>query len=196
MPVLPLRCACGALRGELVAEPDRGARGVCHCDDCQAYARWLGRDDLLDEHGGTEVIQTWPARVRLGEAEVLALVKLSPKGLHRWYAGCCRTPVANSLGSAKMPFNGVIRRVIDVDDATVTAIWGPAHGVQGRFAPGGCPPGVDRSASLGVIAGAAGILWRGWRAGAHAPSPWFDAEGRPVREPRVLSAEERRALVG
>lgn len=97
-------------------------------------------------------------------------------------------------GAAVSPTTGLLRRAIAVDDATLDTLYGPAHGVQGRFAPGGCPPGVHPSAGVGVIVGAVSILGRGWWRGAHRPTPWFDAEGRPVREARVLSAEERAAL--
>ena len=191
---LSLRCACGDLRGQLDATPSPGARGVCYCDDCQAYGRWLGRDDLLDPHGGTEVVQTWPARVRLDVAGSLALMKLSDKGLHRWYAACCRTPLANTMGSARMPFTGLLRCSIDTDDAQLEALYGPAHGVQGRFAVGGCPPGAHRSASLGIIVNAVSLLARGAWSRAHTPSPFFGADGNPVVEALVLDAEARRAL--
>lgn len=193
--ILPLRCACGALRGQLDAAPSPSVHAICYCDDCQAYGRWLGRDDLLDAHGGTEVVQTWPARVRFEVAgPPLALMKLSEKGLHRWSAACCRTPVANTMGSARLPFTGVLRRAIDVDDARLGALYGPAHGIQGRFAVGGCPPGAHRSASLGIIVNAVNLLARGAWAGGHAPSPFFGADGKPVVAPLVLNSEARRAL--
>ncbi len=194
-PSLPLRCACGALRGQFDATPSPGARGVCYCDDCQAYGRWIGTPGLLDAHGGTEVIQSWPARVRLEVAgPPLALMKLSEKGLHRWYAACCRTPLANTMASPRMPFTGVLRRAIDADDARLDALYGPARGVQGRFAVGGCPPGAHPSASLGIIGNAVGLIVRGAFAGGHAPSPFFGPDGQPVVAPLVLSPEERRAL--
>ena len=193
--VLPLRCACGALRGQLDATPSPGVRGVCYCDDCQAYGRWLGRDDLLDEHGGSEVVPTWPARVRLdAPASTLGLMKLSEKGLHRWYATCCRAPLANTMGSPRLPFAGLLRRAIDADDAQLDALFGPAHGVQGRYAIGGCPPGAYRSASPKIIAGALGLLVRGAFAGAHTPSPFFGADGKPVVEALVLDPATRRTL--
>lgn len=190
---LPLRCACGALHGQFAALPIPGARGVCYCDDCQAYARWLARAGLLDAHGGTEVVHTWPARVRI-EGGALSLLRLSPKGLHRWYAGCCRTPVANSFGSPRAPFCGLLRVAIAADDAQLDALYGKAHGVQGRFAPGGVPPGAHASASFGVIVGAIGILARAAWAGGHAPTPFFTADGAPVATATVLSAEDRARL--
>lgn len=187
-----LACPCGALTGSLDLA-GAGPRVVCHCDDCQAYARWLGRPDTLDAHGGTEVVQTWPARVQFAAGAPLALLRLSPKGLFRWYAGCCRAPVANSLGP-RVPFTGVVRARLVVDAPTLEAALGRAEGVQGRFAPGGCPPGVSPRASIGVMATAGGALLRGLWAGGHQPSPFFDADGQPRASATVLDPAARAAL--
>lgn len=190
MTTFSLACACGSVTGSLDADPPVGTHGICYCDDCQAYARWLGRDDLLDPYGGTEVVQTWPARVRFEGADV-ALVRLSPKGLFRWYAACCRTPLANSLGAPRLPFVGVVARCVVERDA-LTPTFGPPWGVQGRFAPGGCPPNAHASATIGVLATAAALLARGAWHGAHTPNSLL---GREPRAPTtVLTAEERAAL--
>jgi hypothetical protein len=185
----------GALRGELADASLPGARLVCHCDDCQAWARWLGRDDVMDAHGGTEVLQGWPALVRLTHgADQLRLARLSPKGLHRWYAGCCRTPVGNTMGSARVPFVGIPRRFLAATDAELDARFGPKAGIQGKFAPGGCPPGVAPSASPSTILAAAGRLVRGTWIGGSRPTPFFDDEGRTTAVATVLTPEERKAL--
>ena len=190
---LPLSCACGRLRGDLRAEALRGARGICYCDDCQAYARWLGSPDLINPHGGTAVIQTWPAAITVYEGvNTLRLLRLSRKGLHRWYTACCRSPVANTLGP-RAPFAGLMVRLL-APGADLDALYGPAHGVQGRFAPGGCPPGAVPSATLPNLGRAMGILGRGWWRKAHSPSPFFAADGAPLVAAQVLSKEERAAL--
>ena len=192
---LLLRCACGALRGRFDATGGVGNRHLCYCDDCQAYARWLGRDDVMNARGGTDIIQTWPARVRLDVAgPPLARMKLSEKGLNRWYAACCRTPVANTMSSARLPFTGLMRQVVDADDAQINAIFGATHGIQGRYAIGGCPPDADASASFGVIARSVSTLARGAWSGAHQPSPFFGADGQPSLPALVLDPEARRAL--
>ena len=53
---VPFRCSCGALRGQIVPyRNERPKRLICYCDDCQAFAKILGRgEDVLDEHGGTD----------------------------------------------------------------------------------------------------------------------------------------------
>ena len=56
------RCRCGEVRGFVAdASPRTVNRVVCYCDDCQAFAHRLGRADLLDAHGGSDVVQVAPA---------------------------------------------------------------------------------------------------------------------------------------
>src|SRR5262249_25743113 len=60
-----LRCRCGEVHGWLSgAAPDRVNRVVCYCDDCQAFLHQLDRSDLLDAHGGTDIVQVAPAALR------------------------------------------------------------------------------------------------------------------------------------
>src|SRR5688572_12534539 len=99
---LPVRCSCGTLRAVVRgASGGRGNHVVCYCDDCQSFAHFLERaDDTLDAHGGTEIYQMSPARLEIIDgADRLACVRLAPKGLLRWYAACCRTPIGNTLAS-------------------------------------------------------------------------------------------------
>ena len=57
-----LRCRCGEVVGLVEnAAPQKVNRVVCYCDDCQAFAHQLGRADLLDAQGGTDIIQVAPA---------------------------------------------------------------------------------------------------------------------------------------
>ena len=62
---LALRCRCGTVRG--VARdvaPSTVNHCFCYCDDCQAFAHFLGRaDDVLDAYGGTEITQMSQANV-------------------------------------------------------------------------------------------------------------------------------------
>lgn len=193
---VPLRCRCGALRGTLELRPTAVLRVVCYCDDCQAYASWLEREDVLDAYGGTEAVQARPAWVRItGGADQLACMRLSSRGLMRWYARCCRTPVANTLASPRMPFVGVLQAALDLDGATRDAVLGPAARTQGRFAIGGVPEGAAATASLGTIARSVLLLARGWLSGGHRPSPFFDREtGAPSATPEVLTSAERDRL--
>ena len=180
-------------------DPDRGNRLVCMCDDCQAYAHWLDRADaILDAHGGTDVLQLTPAQVRITSGqEQVRCVRLSEKGLMRWYAGCCNTPIANTLDSARLPFIGVPHTFMDhaSDGRSRDEALGPVLArTQGRFGKPPLPPGSYSRAPLWLILRAIRQLYRGWRAGAHTPSPVFDAAGQPIVTPTVLSTAERERL--
>ena len=88
-----------------------GTHVICYCADCQTFARHLGQSETaLDADGGTEIFQTLPDAVRITRgADSLALLRLGPKGLMRWYAGCCNTPIANTLANPRtLPFIGMI----------------------------------------------------------------------------------------
>jgi hypothetical protein len=43
----------------------------------------------------------------------LRLMRLSEKGLLRWYAGCCDTPLFNTMATPKVPFVGVLTDRLD-----------------------------------------------------------------------------------
>ena len=63
---LPLRCRCGRLRGVASGlSPASGFRFICYCKDCQAFAHFLERADLLDPAGGTDIFHMPPGRVTL-----------------------------------------------------------------------------------------------------------------------------------
>ncbi|NJK31865.1 MAG: hypothetical protein HC927_05295 [Deltaproteobacteria bacterium] len=194
-----LKCRCGAVTGMArEVSSARGNRLVCMCDDCQAYARWLGDERMLDQSGGTEVFQLTPAQVRIDRGrEQVRCVRLSEQGLMRWYADCCRTPIANTLASPRMPFVGVLTLFMDhPDPRSRDEQLGPVLArIQARFGKPPLPPGSHLRAPLGLILRSLGQLVRGFIAGAHAPSPFFDpSSGAPIVEPLVLDSTERDRL--
>src|SRR3984957_2050797 len=108
---IELRCRCGEVRGTATdLSPRTVNRVVCYCDDCQAFAHQLGRADLLDPHGGSDIVQVAPASLSFqrGDDRIVGL-RLAPKGLRRWYSSCCKTPLGNTLGPA-VPFVGIVAR--------------------------------------------------------------------------------------
>jgi len=78
-------------------------RCVCYCRDCQAFAHFLGKvDAILDERGGSEIIQVLPRNLTFTQGiELLACMRLTEKGLLRWYAACCNTPIGKHAGHAE-----------------------------------------------------------------------------------------------
>src|SRR5687767_2863215 len=193
---LPLRCRCGTVRGV--------ARGVapstvnhcfCYCDDCQAFAHFLGRaDDVLDAYGGTEITQMSQANVAFtAGADKVAAMRLSTKGMIRWYASCCSTPIGNSMPTSAMPFLGVIKAFIDAPAEALGPIRGrgfakSAKGGRAAVPKDGLPEPVMIARVLVKI-----LLWR--LRGDHKRSPLLDAAtGQPAVHPRVLGQAERGEL--
>lgn len=185
-----LKCSCGAVAGVAVnITPDTGNRAVCCCDDCQAFAKHLGRDDdILDEFGGTDIYQTSQSQVAIDTgAEYLRCVRLTSKGLLRWYADCCKTPIGNTI-SAGMPLIGLIHNFMHIEGDR-GSVLGPVRAfVQTKHAHG--KPTYPHSAEkfpLGIALRIIGkmLLWK--LRGMHRPSAFFDEHGNPVVKATVLN---------
>ncbi len=155
----------------------------------------LGRAELLDAHGGSDVVQVAPAALSFDQGvDQIVGVRLSPKGLFRWYASCCKTPLGNTLGTA-VPFVGITVQTFAVPRAEVDEIFGASLGsVRGEFAIGEPPPG-STTPPFRVIARALRRILS-WRLrGQTWPHPFFDrATKAPTHSVTVLSRSEREAL--
>ncbi len=180
--------------------PSAGNRVVCYCDDCQAFAHYLGRaKEVLDASGGSDIFQTVPAKLQITEgAENLRCLRLSGKGMVRWFTGCCKTPVANGMPWQRAPFAGVLSAFMDrAEDGTSpeTAIGPVRIRCMAQFATGPVPPGSFNRIPTSKILGLLGAMARWTVMGLHNPSPFFNAKtGKLVAEPYVLMTLEREAL--
>lgn len=187
MPDVPFACDCGAMTGVLRdAVPHNVCHLVCYCKDCRAFARHLGQESKLEAGGGSALVQVMPAQIEITSGqEHLACLKLSPRGLLRWYASCCNTPVANTVSSSRVPLAGTWR----ANYATVEP-FGPVTtlGFTKMALPGG--PKRDKGA-FGMLSGLAKRFYSGLLNGNLRQSPFFDADGAPVVEPVVLDKEAR-----
>jgi len=185
-----VRCRCGVVRGRLAdAGPGAVNRVVCYCDDCQAFAHRLGRADLLDAHGGSDIVQVAPGSLAFQHGtERVAGLRLGPKGLYRFYATCCGTPLGNTVGPA-IPFAGA-----DADPDPDVVFGPPIGGIYGKYAVGTAPARA-RGWNIALYARAI-VMVLGWRLRGRAwPHPFFDrATGEPRYPVTVLSPEERDAL--
>src|SRR3974377_1022312 len=95
-----LSCSCRKVCGLVTDVAPKTAKPVvCYCDDVQAFLHKLDRADLLDHHGGTDIVQLAPASLSFvrGTERIVGL-RLTPRGVYRWYASCCRMPLGNTLG--------------------------------------------------------------------------------------------------
>jgi len=178
--------------------PSAGLRFICYCDDCQTFARFLGRADILDPAGGTDILHMPPAHVTLATgAEALRALRLSEKGVIRWYSACCRTPIANTADSARFPVIGLIHCFMDheADGRSRDAALGPPFcRIFERSAVAPLRPmAVPSPLEVFVRRGAKVLSW--WLRGLARPSPFFTAgAGAPRADPRVLTKDERSAL--
>lgn len=102
-----IKCDCGEFKAELLNFPKNSpGRVACYCDDCQKYLEKIGRLELLDPHGGTEIIPVYPSDFKIITGlEKLKCNRLSPKGIDRWSTTCCNSPIANT--KAKFPWVGI-----------------------------------------------------------------------------------------
>lgn len=182
-----IQCKCGAVRGQLEGGGIHN-RLICYCTDCRAFARFLGDPDVLDEQGGTEIVQVAQSRLRFvrGE-ECLAAVRLSDQGMLRWYASCCGTPIGNTMASPKVSFIGLIhccldRSRLDEDFGTGVALLNTDTAL-------GTPQPKQRGL-LGVVARFLWLLVTQRIGGRYRKSPLFDAAGLPRVTPKVLGAKE------
>ena len=195
---LSLRCRCGKLRGALSGvSPNTVNRVVCYCKDCQAFARFLGRADVLDAHGGSDIVHVAPAKIAISSGpDELRCLRLSSEGLFRWYAGCCDTPIGNMVG-ARFPFIGLLATFIgDAEDGRVReVVLGPPFArIHGREAIGGVPAGAHARVDARMMLRVFRLVFGWWVRGMAQPSPFFDGPTRaPKSAPRVLSADERAA---
>lgn len=189
-----LRCHCGHLQGRLDVASAAG-RAVCYCKDCQAYARFLGhQEDMLDRHGGTEIIATLPRRLRFtAGTDELACMSLSETGLLRWYAACCDTAIGNTPRDPKISYVGIVIGCLPAAETELTQAFGP-RGIV-----------LNTASARGEVKPAGSMFFAGLRigrnvlfsrlSGKYRQNPFFDAStAQPIVTPRVLQPAERQAL--
>lgn len=182
-------CSCGTLKGVLhEVSPATACHLMCYCKDCRAFARHMGKAEDLEPGGGSPIVQVLPARIEIMQgADQIACLRLSPKGLHRWYAACCNTPLANTPGTAKVPFAGMWRPLFEATEA-----FGPI--VALGFTKAALPGGPRKDKGLSRMLG--GLIKRSLAAymnGTARQNPFFDTDGKPVVQPEIIGKKERAA---
>jgi len=188
---LLLRCRCGHVRGIAhEVAPDSGFRFVCYCQDCQAFARFLERPDVLDTAGGTDIFQMPTGRVKLAAGmDAVRCLRFSGK-VFRWYADCCRTPIGNTAGP-RFPVVGLIHSFMDHDAdgrSRDEALGAPLCRIFERSAVRPLPLNAAAPPSLGLFARRPTTLLCWWLPGLGRPNPFFDDDTNARRSaPRVLA---------
>lgn len=193
---IPLRCRCGKVRGGASGiSPAAGFRLLCYCGDCQAFARFLGQPDVLDAAGGTDIFQMPPRRMTLTAGQdAVRCLRLSERGIHRWYAGCCRTPIANTAGP-RIPLLGLIHAFIAEGAPRDMLLGPPLCRIFSDGAVGPLPLTAPPPPSYGLLLRRASRLLGWWARGLASPHPLFEAGTKAPRVvPRVLTPGERSDL--
>lgn len=192
MTLHPIQCKCGAVRGQLEGIGSH-CRLICYCTDCRAFARFLGKaPEVLDKQGGTEIVQVAQQRLHFVQGEDrLAAVRLSDKGMLRWYTTCCATPIGNTMANPKAAFIGLIhscldRGQMDKDFGTQVAVLSTGTALG--------EPKPEQRGLLGVVARFLWILFSNNIAGGYRKSPLFNASGLPRVAPKILNAQELASL--
>ena len=173
---IQLRCRCGHVQG-VVGTANTYVRATCYCTDCRAFAQWLGTPGLLDAAGGVDVVAMAPSQVRItaGQDQV-ACMSLSERGIHRWYAACCRTPLGNMGRNPAIHYVGMSTACMASDVAD--AAFGPARpcviNTGSATAPVTKTPVAFALGGLRIALGILGGKLRGLR-----QSPFYDvSKGR------------------
>lgn len=188
----PLQCRCGTLKG-VVSQAEKASRGVCYCKDCQAFARFLGETGgVLDEMGGTDVVATIARHVTFTEGvEALACMSLTDKGLLRWYASCCNTPIGNTSRNFRTSHVGLIHTCLGGSGSALESAFGPVRMRVGTKGASGTVKPMPVSTLVSIF-GFIGKLIRARLDGSYRTTPFFDSErGTPVVAPKVLTHSER-----
>lgn len=188
-------CSCGRLKG--ILERDRDVnRCICYCADCQAFARFLKREnEILDRSGGTSIIQAIPANITFTESiENLACMRLTANGLLRWYAACCNTPIGNTPANPNISFIGLIHNCFSEENSLDKSFGSVRMQVHTKYAIGN-----DKPESLGLLTGTlriVGMMLKARFNGSYKRTPFFDSEsGTPIVTPKVLKDSELKDLM-
>jgi len=120
---MEIQCECGKFKAELTEFPrNTPGRLRCYCDDCQSFLHHLGRADLLDANGGTEIIPVYPSDFKILQGgELLKCTRIVDYGMYRFSTTCCNTPIANT--DTKRPWGGTHRRVFSAKDPQGHAVF-------------------------------------------------------------------------
>ena len=192
----PLQCTCSKVKG-FVADPRSANRVVCYCRDCQAFAHFLGHaNDVLDERGGSDIIQILPKNLTFTQGfDALACIRLTEKGLVRWYASCCNTPIGNTLATPAISFIGLVHNCLEHGGMTLDEAVGPVRAwMNTKGAKGDPKPKTVGQGAVGYWFVSKVLKAR--INGDYKRTPLFRPDtGTPIVTPRVLSSGEHASVM-
>lgn len=129
--------------------------------------------------------------------EHLACMRLTDKGMLRWYTTCCNTPIGNTMANFKVSFVGLIHTCLTSDKTQKSALeaaFGPVRMVcSAELAkPQSSPPMPLKFSGLAkAIVRVAMMMLRARLDGGYKETPFFNASsGQPIVNPTILSKAE------
>jgi len=107
----------------------------------------------------------------------------------RWYAGCCKTPIGNTLKNYKISFIGLLHNCLENPEQPLQSSFGAVRTYANPQGAIGDPK--PKASGMGTT-----IWWftktilKARINGDFKRTPFF-RDGRPIAIPRVLSSAER-----
>jgi hypothetical protein len=190
---IEIQCNCGQFKAKLDHFPsETPGRLGCYCDDCQAYMIHLGRTELLDKAGCTEIVPVYPRNVSIVSGEsMLECIRLSDKGMYRWVASCCNSPIGNTApGRAWV---GVHAHMFKARGSSyLNDTLGPIKSrILGKYAKGQPAPGTPMKMDFTAMKTVLPFMLKGVLRKAAWPSPFFrDDKKTPIKKPKTLTTAE------
>lgn len=190
MGTIQLSCDCGSVEGHLTeVSQTSGNRIVCYCKDCQAFAKFLEKDkEILDENGGSDIYQSPQAHIKITRGhEFIGRMRLSKKGLNRWYTTCCKNPIGNTMGAGS-PFVGVLTHMMRNDLSAMRDLDGY---VFFDSAKGELPEHVRKTGfSWAKIMRVIGLILKWKIKGLNKPSVFFGQDGAPIVDATIYDQSD------
>jgi hypothetical protein len=190
MAMVALSCMCKEVEAELRdATPGTTNHLVCYCRDCRAFLRFVGKSEWLTPGGGVALVHVAAGTVSFKKGfERLEGIRLSDKGLFRYFTSCCKTPFGVTM-SEGMPLVAFSTRTVES-----LAPFCPPSPCYGKSAEPGAPVGIPS-----LVTPAFGLkmvrLLATWKlTGKGRPHPYFQ-NGASIPKVRVLTPEERKGLI-
>lgn len=151
----------------------------------------MGRADLLDKNGASEIVPIYPSNFKiLRGKDKLKCTQLVAGGMSRFSTTCCNTPVANT--DMKRPWVGVLWRALNPGGPQnfESAFGEIRSSIMGKFARGERPAGVPEKFDFKGFRIVMPFLLKGMIMGRAKPSPFFE-NGKPIGQTKLLTPEER-----
>jgi hypothetical protein len=175
-----LECLCGLVKGNVKVVPGSFFHVHCLCCDCQNFASHLNnKENILDEHGGSELFQTYPEfmKITAGQKNISG-IQLKEKGIYRWHTTCCNMPIANTMSSAKIPFVGVSVKMMKFsnEQEKIKTLGPVIMKAFGKYAIGEMPNDAHPTFPLSFMPKIIGFMLKGVFRKRNTPSPFFSGK--------------------